>query len=86
MTPLIGHDQAIAAFSQGLASGRLHHAWLISGPEGIGKGLFARKAALRLLAEGTGGRGSGPGDGGAPFDVADDHPAASRIEAGSHPE
>jgi DNA polymerase-3 subunit delta' len=82
---LIGHDQAIAAFSQGLASGRLHHAWLISGPEGIGKGLFARKAALRLLAEGMGGTGSGP-DGEAPFDVPDDHPAASLIEAGSHPE
>ena len=86
MIPLIGHDQAIAAFSTGLASGRLHHAWLISGPEGIGKGLFARKAALRLLAEGAGGAGGGPGGGGAPFDVSDDHPAVRLVEAGSHPE
>ena len=43
---------AVAAFRDGVESGRLHHAWLISGPEGVGKALFAHKAALRVLAEG----------------------------------
>ena len=54
MTPLYGHDAAVTAFRSGLASGRLHHAWLIAGPQGIGKALFAQKAALRVLAEGAG--------------------------------
>ncbi len=41
MSPLYGHDEAVDAFGQALASGRLHHAWLITGPAGVGKGLFA---------------------------------------------
>jgi DNA polymerase III subunit delta' len=79
--PMFGHDTAVAAFKEGLESGRLHHAWLISGPEGIGKALFAYKAALRVLAE-----GAGPPvvlDG---LDVPDDHPIAKLVEAGSHPD
>ena len=80
MTPLYGHDDAVAAFLDGLAGGRLHHAWLVTGPEGIGKSLFAEKAALRVLAEGQG-RVTEAG-----FDIADDHPAARLAAAGSHPD
>lgn len=80
MSPLYGHDQAVADFRDGLDSGRLHHAWLISGPEGIGKALFAEKAALRVLAQGQG-RVDAPG-----LDVPDDHPAARLAAAGSHPD
>lgn len=80
MTPLYGHDAAVAAFRESLDAGRLHHAWLISGPEGIGKALFAEKAALRVLAPGQG-RVDGPG-----LDVPDDHPAARLAAAGSHPD
>ena len=80
MNPLFGHDAAIAAFRDSLDGGRLHHAWLVSGPEGIGKALFAEKAALRVLAA-----GQGPID--APgLDVPDDHPAAKLMAAGSHPD
>src|SRR5919107_5418817 len=80
MTPLFGHDSAVAAFRDALDSGRLHHAWLISGPEGVGKNLFASKAALRILAQ-----GQGPVD--VPgLDVPDDHPAAHLVAAGSHPD
>ena len=78
MTPLFGHDAAVAAFRAGLDSGRLHHAWLLAGPRGIGKALFADKAALRVLA------GVSPGAPG--FDVPDEHPAARLIAAGSHPD
>ena len=53
MTPLHGHDTAVAAFRAGLDSGRLHHAWLVTGPAGVGKALFADKAALRVLAQGA---------------------------------
>ncbi|HYJ29310.1 MAG TPA: DNA polymerase III subunit delta' [Allosphingosinicella sp.] len=81
MTPLFGHEEAVAAFGEGLASGRLHHAWLISGPEGVGKALFADKAALRLLAEGAGPQVTLPG-----LDVPDDHPSARLAAAGSHPD
>jgi dTMP kinase len=34
VSPLFGHEEAVAAFRDGLGSGRLHHAWLISGPRG----------------------------------------------------
>jgi len=78
VTPLFGHDAAVAAFRAGLDSGRLHHGWLLAGPKGIGKALFAEKAALRVLA------GLSPDAPG--LDVPDDHPAAHLIAAGSHPD
>jgi DNA polymerase-3 subunit delta' len=37
------------AFLDALARGRLHHAWLLTGPEGVGKATFAYRAARRLL-------------------------------------
>jgi len=41
--------RAEAAFADALDRGRLHHAWLLCGPEGIGKASFAYRAARRLL-------------------------------------
>ncbi len=81
MSPLYGHEQAVQAFRAGLGDKRLHHAWLISGPEGVGKALFAAKAALRILADGAGPPVSAPG-----LDVPDGHPIAKLVEAGSHPD
>ena len=46
---LEGHDGPEAAFLQALERGRLHHAWLLTGPEGVGKATFAYRAARRLL-------------------------------------
>ena len=80
MTAIYGHDSAIAAFRAGLDGGRLHHAWLVSGPQGIGKALFAHKAALRVLAQGAGPVAE-PG-----LNIRDDHPAAKLAAAGSHPD
>lgn len=37
------------AFLDALKRGRLHHAWLLTGPEGVGKASFAYRAARRLL-------------------------------------
>lgn len=79
MISLFGHDEAVAGFREAMATGRLHHAWLISGPEGVGKALFANKAALRVLAEAAGPPVNLPG-----LDVPDDHPIAHLVEAGSH--
>lgn len=50
MTSLVGHAAAEAAFAGALASGALHHGWLLVGPEGVGKASFARAAARTLLA------------------------------------
>ncbi|MDB5669915.1 MAG: polymerase subunit delta [Alphaproteobacteria bacterium] len=80
MIPLFGHDEAVAAFREALDGGRLHHAWLISGPAGVGKATFAAKAALRVLAQ-----GQGPVD--LPgLDVDPEHGAARLMAAGSHPD
>lgn len=81
MTPLIGHDAAVAAFREALDSGKLPHAWLLAGAPGIGKATFAEKAALRVLAQGAGPPVAAPG-----LDVPDDHPIAPLVEAGSHPD
>jgi DNA polymerase III subunit delta' len=50
MTKLIGHNAARAAFATAWVSGRMHHAWLICGPEGIGKATLAQQFASQALA------------------------------------
>ena len=44
-----GGQAVETAFIEALARGRLHHAWLLTGPEGVGKATFAYRAARRLL-------------------------------------
>lgn len=44
-----GGEGAWAAFEEALFRGRLHHAWLLTGPEGVGKATFAYRAARLLL-------------------------------------
>jgi DNA polymerase-3 subunit delta' len=78
---LFGHDAAVAAFLDAHRSDRLHHAWLLAGPRGVGKARFARAAALRLLAEAAGPMPELPG-----LDVPDDHRIARLVAAGSHPD
>jgi DNA polymerase III subunit delta' len=75
---LVGHGAAEAAFASGLASGRLHHAWMIGGPLGIGKATLAYRVARRLLAYP---RGGGP----AGLDVPPDHPILGQVAGLSHP-
>lgn len=47
---LFGHAGAEAQTLDAIRSGRLHHAWLITGPAGVGKATFAFRFARRLLA------------------------------------
>lgn len=51
MLSLLGHAGAEQAFLAAHASGKLHHAWLLAGPEGVGKATFAYRAARFLLSE-----------------------------------
>src|SRR5262245_48618342 len=46
----IGHDAALAELEDAFRSGRMHHAWLIAGPEGIGKATLAYRVARSVLA------------------------------------
>ncbi len=48
-----GHEQIVAAFAQARRRGRLGHAYLFTGPGGIGKRLFAGELAKTLLCEAT---------------------------------
>ncbi|MGJ8537746.1 MAG: DNA polymerase III subunit delta' [Parasphingopyxis sp.] len=78
---LFGQDRAVHAFRDALDSGRLHHAWLLAGPRGVGKALFADLAAQRVLAEAAQPEGLGKG-----LTVPETHPTAHLIDAGSHPD
>jgi DNA polymerase III subunit delta' len=81
MSGLIGHDEAVAAFREAADSGRLHHAWLLTGPEGVGKASFALAAATRLLADAAGPRVTLP-----ELETPEDHMIVRLIRAGSHPD
>lgn len=48
---LRGHEAAWAEWRAALGSERMHHAWILAGPRGLGKGTFARAAAAELVAE-----------------------------------
>jgi DNA polymerase-3 subunit delta' len=45
----IGHAEGEGAFLEGIRSGRLHHAWLIGGAQGIGKATLAYRVARAVL-------------------------------------
>jgi DNA polymerase-3 subunit delta' len=49
VAPPRGNAAAQEAFAAALGSGSLHHAWLIAGPQGVGKGTFARHIGAALL-------------------------------------
>ena len=76
-----GQDKAVAQFRAAWDGGTMHHAWLLAGQRGVGKGSFARAAALRVLAD-----AAGPRDGLSGLDVPQDHPIARLIAASSHPD
>ena len=78
---ILGQDRAVEAFASAWATRRLHHAWLLAGPKGVGKASFARAVARRVLADAAGPPSRLPGLG-----TADDHPMVRLIEAGSHPD
>lgn len=78
---IAGHSDAVDQFRRAWDSRSLHHAWLLAGPKGVGKGHFARAAATRLLAEAAGPPFNLPG-----LEVPSDHPIAKLIDAGSHPD
>ena len=71
---LFGHEAAVAEFEEARGSGRLHHAWLLVGPEGVGKATLAYRFARGLLAAGE-------------ADAANDprHPVFRKVASLAHP-
>lgn len=77
---LFGHETAEQALAEGFASGRMHHGWLISGAEGIGKATLAYKFARHVLAA--------PGErdpARRTLDISTESIAARQVLALSHP-
>ncbi len=72
---LFGHDAAEATLLDAIQGGRMHHAWLMIGPEGVGKATLAYRFARRLLA----GRPTEPS-----LALPVTHPVFRRVAAGSH--
>ncbi len=48
---LLGHENAEHEFLSAYTSGRMHHAWIITGPKGVGKATLAYKIAKFLLSQ-----------------------------------
>jgi DNA polymerase-3 subunit delta' len=83
---LHGQEAAESAFLDAFRSGRLHHAWLISGPKGVGKATLAWKIARFLLAEAPAEAGLfGAPPPPATLDIPEGHPIVRRTTALSEP-
>jgi DNA polymerase-3 subunit delta' len=78
---IVGQERAVEQFTAAWQSRKLHHAWLLAGPKGVGKATFARAAATRVLAEAAGPPIDTPG-----LDTPANHMIARLIAAGSHPD
>jgi DNA polymerase III subunit delta' len=78
---LSGHKQAEARLLQAHQSGKLHHAWLLSGPRGIGKATLAYRFAKFLLQVPSAEKASAHRT----LHIAPELPAFRQVAAGAHP-
>ncbi|MFL5242795.1 MAG: DNA polymerase III subunit delta' [Gemmataceae bacterium] len=72
-----GHDVQVQAFARVVRQGRLAHAYLFTGPAGIGKRLFAVELAKTLLCENRAAER---------FEACDRCSACLLVDAGNHPD
>jgi DNA polymerase-3 subunit delta' len=78
---LVGHAEAEASVLGAWQSGRLPHAFLIGGPEGIGKATLAYRIARFVLAHPTPDKKTRKD-----LSVAEDHPVSRQVAVLSHPD
>lgn len=76
---LIGHDAEVELFLKSFNSNALHHGWLITGDEGIGKATLAYKIARFLLLAEDGKEYKS-------IDIAPDNPVFGQVIQRSHPD
>ncbi|HEX6959948.1 MAG TPA: DNA polymerase III subunit delta' [Ferrovibrio sp.] len=88
---LFGHETVEKALLQAWSGGRLPHAWLITGPRGVGKATLAFRFARFLLAHGpAAGMDAGPSlFGDAPalpesLHIPEEHPVFARVASAGH--
>ena len=77
---ILGQDRAIEILRSNLRSGRLHHGWIFSGPEGVGKFTTAVAFAKIMLDPDAGPNLTGD------IKTDENSPAARMIEAHAHPD
>ncbi len=80
---LVGHRQAEREVLEALRARRFAHAWLISGPQGVGKASFAYRMARFVLA------GPDPftrAEHASSLEIPASEPVSRRIAAASHPD
>jgi DNA polymerase III subunit delta' len=75
---LFGHEAAEASLARALAGGRIHHAWMVTGPPGVGKATLAYRFARRFL-----GAAAAPDS---PLAAKADDPVVRSIAIGAHPD
>ena len=75
---LIGHEAAERLLLDAWAAGRLGHAWMFTGPRGIGKATLAYRLARFLFAA------DADADPPAGLYVAPEHPVFHRVASGGH--
>src|SRR5436190_7307371 len=80
---LVDHELAERTILAAQQSGRLHHAWLLTGPRGIGKATLAWRFARFLLVGQEGGLFGDAPDG---LAVSREAPGRSLVDARSHPD
>lgn len=73
---IIGHDEALRQVAEAFSSERMHHAWMITGIEGVGKATLAYHIAHHALSGGQNKAGK--------IDMG--HRAAKLITAEAHPD
>ena len=77
---LSGHAAAERELAEALASGRMHHAWLLAGHEGIGKATLAYRFAAYALADAAARDPSASS-----LELPENTPALRMVRALSHP-
>ncbi|MEM5543146.1 DNA polymerase III subunit delta' [Sulfitobacter sp. AS92] len=80
---LIGQGAAEAAFLDAFNSGKLHHAWMLTGPRGVGKATLAWRIARFLLATPDPNGGMFDLPPAETLDIDPEHPVARRVAAGA---
>ncbi|MEX1107344.1 MAG: DNA polymerase III subunit delta' [Dongiaceae bacterium] len=78
---LLGQDEAETLLREAWDSGRLPHAWLMTGPRGVGKATLAFRFARFVLANGRDAGGTPVASG---LALAESHPIFRRVASGGH--
>jgi len=82
---LFGQDRAETAILDAYNAGTLHHAWLLTGPRGIGKATLAWRIARFLLSQPEGDGGMFAPAAPDSLDTPEDHPVVARVASLGEP-